>query len=36
MLTFFGKIYGTEKDYYIVKGSDIDAKEDANYDNDME
>ena len=36
MLTFFGKIYGTEKDYYIVQGSDIDAKEDANYDNDME
>ena len=36
MLTFFGKIYGTEKDYYIVQGSDIDPKEDANYDNDME
>ena len=36
MLTFFGKIYGTEKDYYIVQGADIDPKEDANYDNDME
>jgi radial spoke head protein 4A len=36
MLTFFGKIYGTLKDYYIVQGADIDPKEDANYDNDME
>ena len=36
MLTFFGKIYGTEKDYYIVQGAEIDPKEDANYDNDME
>ena len=36
MLTFFGKIYGTQKDYYIVQGADIDPKEDANYDNDME
>ncbi len=36
MLTFFGKIYGTQKDYYIVQGADIDQKEDANYDNDME
>ena len=35
-LTFFGKIYGIQKDYYIVQGSDIDPKEDANYDNDME
>ena len=36
MFTFFGKIYGTEKDYYIAQGADIDPKEDANYDNDME
>ena len=36
MLTFFGKIYGTQKDYYIVQGADIDPKEDAVYDNDME
>ena len=36
MLSFFGKIYGTEKDYYIAQGADIEPKEDANYDNDME
>ena len=36
MLSFFGKIYGTEKDYYIVQAAEIDPKEDANYDNDME
>ena len=36
MFTFFGKIYGTEKDYYIAQGADIEPKEDANYDNDME
>ena len=36
MFSFFGKIYGTEKDYYIAQGADIDPKEDANYDNDME
>ena len=36
MLTFFGKIYGTEKDYYIVQGSDIDPPAEFNYDADME
>ena len=36
MFTFFGKIYGTEKDYYIAQGADIEPKEDAVYDNDME
>ena len=33
---FFGKIYGTEKDYYVAEGTDIDPPADANYDNDME
>ena len=36
MLSFFGKIYGTEKDYYIVQAAEIDPKEDENYDNYME
>ena len=33
---FFGKIYGTEKDYYVAEGTEIDPPADANYDNDME
>ena len=36
LFTFFGKIYGTQKDYYIVQGSDIDPPADFNYDADME
>ena len=35
-VTFFGKIYGTEKDYYIVEATEIDPPENFNYDNDME
>ena len=35
-VTFFGKIYGTKKDYYIAEGTDIDPPSDANYENDME
>jgi radial spoke head protein 4A len=35
-VSFFGKIYGTEKDYYIAEGTEIDPPSDANYDNDME
>ena len=35
-VTFFGKIYGTEKDYYIVEANEIDPPENFNYDNDME
>ena len=35
-VSFFGKIYGTKKDYYIAEGTDIDPPADANYDNDME
>ena len=35
-VSFFGKIYGTEKDYYIAEGTDIDPPADANYENDME
>ena len=35
-VTFFGKIYGTKKDYYIAEGTDIDPASDANYENDME
>ena len=35
-ITFFGKIYGTEKDYYIVEATEIDPPENFNYDNDME
>ena len=29
-VTFFGKIYGTKKDYYIAEGTDIDPASDAN------
>ncbi len=35
-LTFFGKIFGSEKDYYIVQATEIDPPENFNYDNDME
>ena len=35
-VTFFGKIYGTKKDYYIAEGTDIEPASDANYENDME
>ena len=35
-ITFFGKIYGTQKDYYIVEATEIDPPENFNYDNDME
>ena len=35
-ISFFGKIYGTKKDYYVAEGVDIDPPADANYDNDME
>ena len=35
-VSFFGKIYGTEKDYYVAEGTEIDPPNDANYDNDME
>ena len=35
-VSFFGKIFGKEKDYYIAEGVDIDPPADANYDNDME
>ena len=35
-VSFFGKIYGTEKDYYIAEGTEIDPPSDANYENDME
>ena len=35
-LTFFGKIFGSEKDYYIVQSTEIDPPENFNYDNDME
>ena len=35
-ITFFGKFYGTEKDYYIVEATEIDPPENFNYDNDME
>ena len=35
-VSFFGKIYGTKKDYYVAEGVDIDPPADANYDNDME
>ena len=35
-ITFFGKIYGSEKDYYIVEATEIDPPENFNYDNDME
>ena len=35
-ISFFGKIYGTQKDYYIVEATEIDPPENFNYDNDME
>ena len=35
-ITFFGKFFGTEKDYYVVEATEIDAQEGFNYDNDME
>ena len=35
-LTFFGKIFGSEKDYYIIEATEIDPPENFNYDNDME
>ena len=35
-ITFFGKIYGSVKDYYIVEATEIDPPENFNYDNDME
>jgi hypothetical protein len=35
-ITFFGKIFGSEKDYYIVEATEIDPPENFNYDNDME
>jgi hypothetical protein len=35
-ITFFGKFFGTEKDYYIVEATEIDPPENFNYDNDME
>jgi len=35
-ISFFGKIFGTEKDYYIVEATEIDAPEGFNYDADME
>ena len=35
-ITFFGKIFGSEKDYYVVEATEIDPPENFNYDNDME
>ena len=35
-ITFFGKIFGSEKDYYIVEATEIEPPENFNYDNDME
>ena len=35
-IVFFGKIFGSEKDYYIVEASEIEPPENFNYDNDME
>lgn len=35
-VSFFGKIFGTEKDYYIAEATDIDPPAEFNYDNDME
>ena len=35
-ITFFGKFFGTEKDYYIIEATEIDEYENYNYDNDME
>lgn len=36
VLSFFGKIYGTEKDYYIVQAGEIEPPAEFNYDPDME
>lgn len=33
---FFGKIIGSEKDYYIAEGVDMDPTGEINYENDME
>ena len=35
-ISFFGKFFGTEKDYYVVEATEIDPPENFNYDNDME
>ena len=35
-VSFFGKIFGTTKDYYVAEATDIDAAPDTNYENDME
>ena len=35
-VTFFGKILGSEKDYYIAQGVDVEPQVEPNYDNDME
>ena len=35
-ISFFGKIFGTEKDYYIAVVADIEPNPDFNYDADME
>ena len=35
-VTFFGKIFGSEKDYYIAEATEIDPPADFNYDADME
>ena len=35
-IIFFGKIFGSEKDYYIVEATEIEPPENFNYDNDME
>ena len=35
-VTFFGKIYGTIKDYYIAEVTEVDPPENFNYDADME
>ena len=34
-VTFFGKIFGSEKDYYIAEATEIDPPADFNYDADM-
>ena len=35
-ISFFGKIFGTEKDYYVAVVADIEPNPDFNYDADME
>ena len=35
-ITFFGKFFGTKKDYYVIEATEIDPPENFNYDNDME